>query len=105
MPPLLIIPITLLRGGQGDGLQVDIILKLYYNSGIVADWIKEWAIPLSAGATFLLAIAAFWTFLQSHKFNDWIDKTKRIKQSTDFEGLLKSLIGNFYNVIPISSKK
>lgn len=27
---------------------------------MIADWIKEWAIPLSAGATFLLAIAAFW---------------------------------------------
>ncbi|MFC1860471.1 hypothetical protein ACFLYC_02730 [Chloroflexota bacterium] len=26
----------------------------------MADWLKEWAVPLSAGVTLLLAIAAFW---------------------------------------------
>lgn len=34
---------------------------------MVADWIKEWAIPLSAGATFLLAIAAFLAIRQTRK--------------------------------------
>ena len=29
----------------------------------ISDWIKEWAIPLSAGAMFLLAAAAFWNII------------------------------------------
>lgn len=32
---------------------------------MVVDWIKDWAIPLSASATFLLAIAAFWAIFQN----------------------------------------
>jgi hypothetical protein len=34
----------------------------------VASWLKEWAVPLSAGATFLLAIAAFWAIWQNYSF-------------------------------------
>ena len=34
----------------------------------MADWIKEWAIPLSAGVTLLLAIAAFWAIWQNYSF-------------------------------------
>jgi hypothetical protein len=32
------------------------------------EWLKEWALPLSAGATFLLALAAFWAIWQNHNF-------------------------------------
>jgi hypothetical protein len=34
----------------------------------IASWLKEWAVPLSAGATFLLAIAAFWAIWQNYSF-------------------------------------
>ena len=33
-----------------------------------ANWLIEWAVPLSAGATFLLAIAAFWAIWQNYSF-------------------------------------
>ena len=32
----------------------------------VTDWLKEWVVPLSAGTTFLLAIAAFLAIWQNH---------------------------------------
>jgi hypothetical protein len=32
----------------------------------MADWLKEWAIVVSAGVTLLLAIAAFWTIRQNY---------------------------------------
>lgn len=32
---------------------------------MIVDWIREWTIPLSGGATFLLAIAAFWAIWQN----------------------------------------
>ena len=34
---------------------------------MIANWIKEWAIPLSAGATFLLALGAFLAIWQTRK--------------------------------------
>lgn len=30
------------------------------------EWLREWALPLSAGATFLLALAASWAIWQNH---------------------------------------
>ena len=39
---------------------------MWYNV-VMAVWLKEWAIPLSAGATFLLAVAAFWAIWQTRK--------------------------------------
>jgi hypothetical protein len=33
------------------------------------EWLKEWAVPLSAGATFLLALAAFWAIWQNYSLN------------------------------------
>jgi len=30
----------------------------------ITEWIKEWALPLSAGATFLLSLATFWSILE-----------------------------------------
>lgn len=29
------------------------------------EWLKDWAVPLSAGATFLLALMAFWSIMES----------------------------------------
>jgi len=49
---------------------------------MIADWIKEWAIPLSAGATFLLALAAFWAIWQN----------KRIQKRNRRERLLNEII-------------
>ncbi len=34
----------------------------------ISTWLKDWAMPLSAGATFLLALAAFWAILQNYSF-------------------------------------
>ncbi len=41
---------------------------MWYNDGMAADWIKEWALPLSAGATFLLALAAAFAIWQNYRF-------------------------------------
>lgn len=41
--------------------------KLWYNDGM--EWLKEWAVPLSAGATFLLAAAAFWAIWQNRRMH------------------------------------
>lgn len=46
------------------------------------EWLKEWAVPLSAGATFILAIAAFWAIRQTH----------RIRKSEKRERLLDELV-------------
>ena len=32
-------------------------------------WLKEWAVPLSAGVTFLLALAAFWAIWQNYSIH------------------------------------
>lgn len=42
---------------------------LWYNGVMIAEWIKEWAIPLSAGITLLLALAAFWAIWQNYQFH------------------------------------
>ena len=34
----------------------------------MADWLKEWALVVSAGVTLLLAFAAFWAIWQNHSF-------------------------------------
>lgn len=33
------------------------------------EWLKDWAVPLSAGAMFLLALAAFWAIRQNYSLN------------------------------------
>ena len=52
---------------------------MWYNDGMIADWIKEWAIVISGGATFLLAIAAFWAIWQSYIFRKK-DRKRLIKE-------------------------
>ena len=39
---------------------------MWYNGGM-ADWLKEWALVISAGVTLLLAIAAFWAIWQNYQ--------------------------------------
>ena len=40
---------------------------MWYNEGMdITTWLKDWALPLSSGATFLLALAAFGAIWQSH---------------------------------------
>jgi hypothetical protein len=43
------------------------------------EWLKEWAVPLSAGATFLLAIAAFWAIWQNYSLRKR-DRKRRLKE-------------------------
>jgi len=50
---------------------------------MIADWIKEWAIPLSAGVTFFLAIAAFWAIWQNYTFRKNDRKRERIMRSAE----------------------
>ena len=47
------------------------------------EWLKEWAVPLSAGATFLLALAAFWAIRQTYKFRKEDRKRERSARSTE----------------------
>ena len=49
----------------------------------MADWLKEWAIPLSAGVTLLLAIAAFWAIWQNYSFRREDRKRERRVRSAD----------------------
>ena len=50
---------------------------------MIADWIKEWAIPLSAGATFLLAIAAFGAIWQNYSFRKKDRQRERSARAVD----------------------
>ena len=45
----------------------------------IPTWLKDWAIPLSAGATFLLALAAFGAIWQSYIFRKK-DRKRLIKE-------------------------
>ncbi len=59
----------------------------------ISNWLKEWAVPLSAGATFLLAIAAFCAILQNYRIQkkniDRQSKTKAIDAVQNWiEGML-----------------
>ncbi|MBA7694025.1 hypothetical protein ES703_102625 [subsurface metagenome] len=78
----------------------------------MADWLKEWALAISAGVTLLLAIAAFWTIWQSYRFRKkdrrrersaravdelcrWVDETLRLfylPYSSNKEEIHKGLI-------------
>ncbi len=49
----------------------------------MVDWLKEWAIPLSAGATFLLALAAVGAILQNYIFRRADRNRERIIRSTE----------------------
>ena len=44
----------------------------------MADWIKEWAIVISAGATFILAIVAFLAIWQNYRFRK--DDRERLRK-------------------------
>ena len=46
---------------------------------MIANWIKEWAIVISGGATFLLALAAFWAIWQNYNFRKR-DRKRLIKE-------------------------
>ena len=49
---------------------------------MIANWIKEWAIVISGGATFLLALGAFWAIRQ----------TRSIQKAEKRERLLNEII-------------
>jgi len=49
----------------------------------MADWLKEWAVPLSAGVTLLLAIAAFWAIWQNHRFRKEDRQRERSARAVD----------------------
>ena len=43
----------------------------------ITNWLKDWAVPLSAGATFLLAIAAFWAIFLAFAIKVPVELTGR----------------------------
>ena len=47
------------------------------------EWLKEWALPLSAGATLLLAGTAFWAIWQNYRFRREDRKREHCARSTD----------------------
>jgi hypothetical protein len=47
-------------------------------------WLKEWAVPLSAGATFLLALAAFWAIWQNYQFKKRERKERLLNEIIDW---------------------
>jgi hypothetical protein len=48
-----------------------------FGSMDILKWLKDWSVPLSAGATFLLAIAAFGTIWQNNKFRNKDQKSRQ----------------------------
>ncbi len=53
------------------------MILLWYNNGMPADWIKEWAIVIGAGATFILATVAFWAIWQNYTFRK-VDRKREL---------------------------
>ena len=54
---------------------------MWYNESMeIPNWLKEWALP---GATFLLAIVAFWNIWQNYRFRREDRNRERIVRSTD----------------------
>jgi hypothetical protein len=45
----------------------------------IGQWLKDWAVPLSAGGTFLVAVAAFWTIWQNKRFRKKDRKERLLK--------------------------
>ena len=75
---------------------------MWYNGGMIADWIKEWAIPLSAGATFLLAIAAFWAIVETR---DTAKKERKIRILDEIDDWAASIADcGSRHELPIDSK-
>jgi len=65
-----------------------------------AAWLKEWALPLSAGATFLLALAAFWAILQNYlirkKEREWSFKVQALDEINEWANNLLQAIMNIH---------
>ena len=49
----------------------------------MADWLKEWALVISAGITLLLAIAAFWAIWQNYRFRKKDRQRERSARAVD----------------------
>jgi len=58
---------------------------LWYNGGMdIVTWLKDWGLPLSAGATFLLAIAAFVAIWQNRRSHEIEMREKRLETIIDW---------------------
>ena len=66
---------------------------MWYNGSMIANWIKEWAIVISGGATFLLALGAFWAIRQ----------TRNIQKAEKRERLLNEIIEWATNILRLNS--
>jgi len=54
------------------------------------EWLKDWALPLSAGVTFLLAVAAFWAVRQNYIFRREERRERLLNEIIEWGQLLAS---------------
>jgi hypothetical protein len=61
------------------------------------EWLKEWAMPLSAGATLILAITAFWAIWQNHQIQKRERRDRQINEIIDWAiNLTKHPLGTIF---------
>ena len=67
----------------------------------MADWLKEWAVPLSAGATLFLAIAAFVTIYLNKYIRHRAYRTKVLTEINNWaKEVLRLLVSNPADTTP-----